>query len=203
MNKGGQLFVLSAPSGAGKTSLVRAVIERMSDVVASISHTTRPMRAGETDGEDYFFVTVETFAEMVKRRDFLEHAKVFDNFYGTSKLSVQALLDQGLKVILEIDWQGAAQVRHRVKESVSIFILPPSRMELENRLRSRGQDSEEVIAKRMRDAKNEIRHYGEFDHVILNDDFKSALRQLTLLLYDPKGYQTPEGLHSLTMDLLA
>ena len=203
MNKGGQLFVLSAPSGAGKTSLVRAVVEKMSDVVASISHTTRPIRTGETNGEDYFFVTVETFAEMVERGNFLEHAKVFGNFYGTSKLSVQALLDQGLKVILEIDWQGAAQIRHRVKESVSIFILPPSRMELENRLRSRGQDSEEVIAKRMRDAKNEIRHYDEFDHVILNDKFKETLRQLTLLLYDPKRYQPPEDLHSLTMDLLA
>ena len=203
VNKTGQLFVLSAPSGAGKTSLVRAVVERMPDVVASISHTTRPMRASETDGEDYFFTTVETFTEMVKRGDFLEYAKIFGNFYGTSLLSIQALLEQGLKVILEIDWQGAVQVRHRVKDSISIFVLPPSIIELENRLHGRGQDSEEVIAERMRDAKDEIRHYSEFDHVIVNDSFEDTLQEFTAFLRDPKGDQAPKRLHSLTTELLA
>ncbi len=205
MNKTGRLFILSAPSGAGKTSLVQALIEQESDVVASISHTTRPMRADEVDGKDYFFITVEAFTEMIQRDDFLEYAKVFGNFYGTSRLSVQSLLNQGLKIILEIDWQGAAQVRCRTKDSVSIFILPPSRAELENRLRNRGQDSDEVIAERMHDAKSEISHYEEFDHVILNDDFDSALQELTTLFRDPEGYRSldEEKLQSLTTELLS
>lgn len=205
MNKTGRLFILSAPSGAGKTSLAQALVEQESDVVASISHTTRPMRAGEVDGKDYFFITVETFNEMIRRNDFLEYAKVFGNFYGTSRPSVQSLLNQGLKVILEIDWQGAAQIRHRIKNSVSIFILPPSRAELENRLRNRGQDSDEVIAERMRDAKSEISHYEEFDHVILNGDFDNALQELTTLFHDPEGYRSldEEKLQSLTTELLS
>lgn len=205
MNETGRLFILSAPSGAGKTSLAQALVEQESDVVASISHTTRPMRAGEVDGKNYFFITTEAFNEMIRRDDFLEYAKVFGNFYGTSRLSVQSLLNQGLKVILEIDWQGAAQVRRCVKNSVSIFILPPSRAELENRLRNRGQDSDEVIAERMRDAKSEISHYREFDHVILNGDFDNALRELTMLFHDPEGYRSldEEKLQSLTTELLS
>ena len=201
----GQLFIISAPSGAGKTSLVKALTQQLSDVVASISHTTRPMRAGEIDGKDYFFTTAATFAAMVERGEFLEYAEVFDNFYGTSQSSVQKQLDDGLKVILEIDWQGAKQIRKRIKNTISIFILPPSKAELENRLRSRWQDSDEIIASRMQEAKSEISHYDEFDYVILNDDFDSALQGLVTLFSNPEKFQLLSGreLQPLTAELLS
>ncbi len=175
---GGTLFVVSAPSGAGKTSLVRALVESTPGVEVSVSHTTRPPRPGETDGTDYHFVDVDTFQRMAAAGEFLEHARVFDNFYGTSRAAVQARLDAGFDVILEIDWQGARQVRERMPETVSVFILPPSRPELERRLRARGQDSDEVIARRMRDAVSEMSHYAEFDYLVVNEDFHRALEEL-------------------------
>ncbi len=200
----GKLFIVSAPSGAGKTSLVKALVDSTSEVVVSVSHTTRERRPGEVDGENYFFVSYKTFLQMIKQNEFLEYAKVFDHFYGTSLSSVEEQLDQGLKVILEIDWQGAEQVRERIQDTQSIFILPPSKAELETRLRGRGQDSEETIARRMRDAESEIRHYDEFDFVVLNDNFDDALRDLTALVVGEGEYlPISEGtLRALGEDLL-
>ncbi len=205
MSSNGQLFIISAPSGAGKTSLVNALIEMLPDVVVSVSHTTRTKRPGEIEGKDYFFTTVEKFAAMVSNGEFLEDAKVFDNFYGTSQASVQQQLDQGLKVILEIDWQGAEQVRDRIQDTISVFILPPSKTELENRLRTRGQDDDEVIARRMREARSEISHYDEFGYVVLNDDFDSALQELVELFANFDSYQplSKEKVQRLTTDLLS
>ncbi len=205
MSSNGKLFIISAPSGAGKTSLVNALIEMLPDVVVSVSHTTRTKRPGEIEGKDYFFTTVEKFAAMASNGEFLEDAKVFDNFYGTSQASVQQQLDQGLKVILEIDWQGAEQVRDRIQDTISVFILPPSKTELENRLRTRGQDDDEVIARRMREARSEISHYDEFGYVVLNDDFDSALQELVELFANSDSYQplSKEKVQRLTTDLLS
>ena len=205
MSSNGKLFIISAPSGAGKTSLVNALIKMLPDVVVSVSHTTRTKRPGEIEGKDYFFTTVEKFAAMVSNGEFLEDAKVFDNFYGTSQASVQQQLDQGLKVILEIDWQGAEQVRDRIQDTISVFILPPSKTELENRLRTRGQDDDEVIARRMREARSEISHYDEFGYVVLNDDFDSALQELVELFANSDSYQplSKEKVQRLTTDLLS
>lgn len=205
MSSNGKLFIISAPSGAGKTSLVNALIEMLPDVVVSVSHTTRTKRPGEIEGKDYFFTTVEKFAAMVSNGEFLEDAKVFDNFYGTSQASVQQQLDQGLKVILEIDWQGAEQVRDRIQDTISVFILPPSKTELESRLRTRGQDDDEVIARRMREARSEISHYDEFGYVVLNDDFDSALQELVELFANSDSYQplSKEKVQRLTTDLLS
>lgn len=174
----GKLFVLAAPSGAGKTSLVNALVQSEPELRFSVSHTTRPPRRGEVNGVNYFFVTAEKFREMVAAGEFLEHAEVFDNLYGTSRAAVEALLGQGLDVLLEIDWQGAAQVRQAMPDSRSIFILPPTRNELERRLRSRGTDSESVIARRLRDSTSDMRHWAEFDYVIINDDFERALAEI-------------------------
>ena len=178
----GNLFIVSAPSGAGKTSLVKALLDSIDGIRVAVSHTTRPMRPGEVNGVDYHFIDQEAFMQMVSAGEFLEHAQVFDNYYGTAAASVLELLDDGLDVILEIDWQGAAQVRQRFEEAIGVFILPPSRDELERRLRGRGQDSDEVIARRMRDARNEISHYGEYQYLIVNDDFDQALAQLQALV---------------------
>ncbi len=204
MNKG-KLFIVSAPSGAGKTSLVKALIDSTSDVVVSISHTTRDLRPGEVDGVNYFFISYKKFLQMIKQNEFLEYAKVFDHFYGTSQLSLEQQLDQGLKVILEIDWQGAGQVRERIQDTQSIFILPPSKQELETRLRCRGQDSEEIIMRRMCDAESEISHYKEFDHIVLNDDFDKALRDLTALVVGEGEFQpiSEDNLQVLMVDLLS
>jgi len=198
------LFIVSAPSGAGKTSLVKALVDYTSEVVVSVSHTTREMRPGEMDGENYFFASYQTFLQMIKQNKFLEYAKVFDQFYGTSLSSVEEQLDQGLKVILEIDWQGAEQVRERIQGAQSIFILPPSKADLETRLRERGQDSEDTIARRMRDAESEIRHYDEFDFVVLNDNFDDALRDLTALVVGEGEYKpiSKDTLQTLSEDLL-
>ncbi|WP_136067861.1 guanylate kinase [Modicisalibacter radicis] len=174
----GTLYIISAPSGAGKTSLVRALIERLDGIQVSVSHTTRAMRPGEVDGINYHFVDVATFERMVERGDFFEHARVFDNYYGTSRPAVQARLAAGEDVILEIDWQGARQVREQMPGAVSLFILPPSREALYQRLASRGTDGPEVIARRMRDAVSEMSHFDEYQHVIINDDFDDALAQL-------------------------
>ncbi len=174
----GTLYVISAPSGAGKTSLVHALLERDNKVMVSVSHTTRAMRDGEVDGTHYNFINVETFNDMVEKGVFLEHAQVFDNFYGTSREWVEARLVEGTDVILEIDWQGARLAREAFGESTGIFILPPSRQALEERLKGRGQDSDEIIARRMRDAVSEIGHFAEFDFLVVNDDFGVALEEL-------------------------
>jgi guanylate kinase len=174
----GRLFVVAAPSGAGKTSLVRALMEREPDLRFSVSYTTRPQRPTEAHGRDYFFVDHQEFERMVAASEFLEHARVFDNRYGTSRRVVEESLAAGQDLILEIDWQGARQVRAALPECVSIFILPPSRPELERRLRGRGTDSEDVIRRRLRDAAADMTHWDEFDYVVVNDDFDRALEEL-------------------------
>ena len=181
MNKA-TLYIISAPSGAGKTSLVKQLIATVEDLTVSVSHTTRPKREGEVDGVDYHFVSQEIFKQMIAEGAFLEHAQVFDNFYGTAQKTVQQNLDDGLDVILEIDWQGAAQVRKMMPDCQSIFILPPSIAVLEQRLRHRGQDDESVIARRMRDAVNEMSHYAEFDYLVVNDGFETALDELRSII---------------------
>lgn len=170
--------MIAAPSGAGKTSLVRALMEREPGLRFSISYTTRPQRPTEQHGRDYFFVVRDEFERMVANGEFLEHARVFDNYYGTARAPVEAALAAGQDLILEIDWQGAAQIRAALPECISIFILPPSRAELERRLRGRGTDAEEVIRRRLRDAASDMTHWREFDHVVVNDDFATALGQL-------------------------
>lgn len=178
----GSLFIVAAPSGAGKTSLVNALVAQQADIALSISHTTRAARAGEMNGKDYFFVMLEQFIAMQGEGAFLESATVFDHSYGTSSEAVFEQLKAGIDVILEIDWQGAEQVRRNYPDSTSIFILPPSKQALEQRLRGRGQDNEDVIARRMRDAENEISHYVEFDYLIVNDDFELALTELVAII---------------------
>lgn len=174
----GTLYIISAPSGAGKTSLVKALVESAPGIAVSVSHTTRAKRPGEQDGVHYHFIDPGLFQSMVAQGGFLEHAQVFDNYYGTARATLLARLQAGVDVILEIDWQGARQVRERMPGCVSIFILPPSRAALEQRLRARAQDSEETIARRMRDAVAEMSHYGEFDYLVVNDDFNTALEDL-------------------------
>ncbi len=174
----GTLFIISAPSGAGKTSLVKQLVKELDDIQVSVSHTTRQQRPGEIDGRDYFFVSKQEFESMILDQAFLEHAQVFENYYGTAKQTVERHLDDGKDVILEIDWQGAQQVRSIFPQSESIFILPPSITILEQRLRNRGQDSEEIIAKRMRAAVAEMQHFAEYDYLVVNDVFEQALSDL-------------------------
>jgi guanylate kinase len=174
-----RLFVVSAPSGAGKTSLVKALMAREPDLRLSVSYTTRAQRPGEQHGQHYFFVDHDVFRHMIDAGEFLEHARVFDNFYGTARAQVESLLAAGHGVVLEIDWQGARQVRAAMPESVGIFILPPSRAELERRLRGRRTDSEAVIRRRLADAPGDIARWTEFDYVVVNDDFAAALRALS------------------------
>lgn len=176
----GQLYIVSAPSGAGKSSLLNALRERVDKLAISVSHTTRPPRPGEQDGVHYHFTPVEVFRQQVADGNFLEYAQVFDNYYGTSRLSVDALRETGKDVILEIDWQGAQQVRERA-DVTSIFILPPTVAALKERLQGRGQDSAETIQRRMRDAQAEISHYREYDYLIINDDFTTALDDLACI----------------------
>ncbi|TDR51289.1 guanylate kinase [Halomonas ventosae] len=178
----GTLFIVSAPSGAGKTSLVRELIESLDGIQVSVSHTTRERREGEVDGVNYHFVDVPAFEAMIEHGDFFEYARVFDNYYGTSRRTVEAMLAAGQDVILEIDWQGARQVRQQLPDAVSVFILPPSREELERRLASRGTDEHAVIARRMRDAVEEMTHHDEYDYLVINDDFTTALRELQSLV---------------------
>ena len=181
-----KLFVISAPSGAGKTSLVRALLDSHKHLVVSVSHTTRARRPGEVEGESYFFVTVERFEALIKEGAFLEYARVFDNYYGTGRAQVEQRLHQGRDVVLEIDWQGAQQVRRAHPACVSIFILPPSRQVLEQRLRGRGTDSEAVIQRRLADAATDMSHCPEFDYAIVNDSFDQALSELGSIL-DGRG----------------
>ena len=174
----GTLYIISAASGVGKTSLVTKLLELDNQITVSVSTTTREMRTGEKNGTNYHFVTVESFQEKVAEDDFLEHAKVFNNFYGTSKSSVEKTLNQGNDVILEIDWQGAQQVRKLIPQAVSISILPPSLAELNRRLTGRGTDSQEIIDARMKEAVNEMKHFDEFDYLIINDNFEIALKEM-------------------------
>jgi guanylate kinase len=180
----GSLYVVAAPSGAGKTTLVKALMERQPRIRFSVSYTTRKPRPSEIDGRDYHFVTQERFQEMVERSEFLEHARVFDNCYGTGIDTVQTALTQGELLLLEIDWQGARQVRARLPEARSIFILPPSRRALEVRLRARSSDSEAVIERRLRDAKQDLAHWTEFDYVVINDRFEQAVADLMAIVED-------------------
>jgi guanylate kinase len=177
----GTLYIVSAPSGAGKTSLVRALVATLPDVVVSVSHTTRTMRDGEVDGRDYHFVDAPRFMEMIDNGDFLEHANVFGNHYGISRQHIQQQLSSGKDVILEIDWQGARQIRQLMSDSKSIYILPPSIEALRERLQGREQDSDDVIESRMREAVSEMTHYAEFDYIVINDDFEQACEQLAAI----------------------
>lgn len=178
MSQQGILFVVSAPSGAGKTSLVRELRAQVEGFTVSVSHTTRPQRPGERHGVDYFFVDRVAFGQMVAAGDFLEHAQVFGNHYGTARSSVETALSSGGDVLLEIDWQGARQIKAQMPGCLSLFILPPSREALAHRLHGRGQDDAETIARRMRDSISEMSHYAEFDYLIVNDDFDAALAEM-------------------------
>ncbi|KXI23972.1 guanylate kinase [Photobacterium sanguinicancri] len=173
----GTLYIVSAPSGAGKSSLINALLETNPtyDMKVSVSHTTRGMRPGEEHGVHYNFVSVEEFTELASKSAFLEHAEVFGNYYGTSRPWIEDKLNKGIDVFLDIDWQGARQIRKQMPQAKSLFILPPSKEELERRLNARGQDSDAVIARRMEEARSEISHYSEYDYVIVNDDFDVAL----------------------------
>ncbi len=179
MNKAkGRLWVVAAPSGGGKTSLVEATIAKMPDMVRSVSFTTREKRVGEIDGQDYVFVTIGEFERLIAEKKMLEYEKVFDNYYGTSLAFINEHLEQGKDVILTIDWQGSRHVRKTIADSKGIFILPPRLDVLEERLRNRGQDSQEIIARRMADAKAQASHYDEFDYLIINDNFEKALSEM-------------------------
>jgi guanylate kinase len=178
----GNLFIISAPSGAGKTSLVHALLDSLPDIKVSVSHTTRSARPGEEHGIAYHFTDLDTFEKMIEDGQFLEYASVFGNGYGTSKSWVEDELEKGIDVILEIDWQGAQQVRELMAEAVSIFIMPPSHAELLRRLTSRGQDDQTVIDRRMKEAVSEISHYHENDFLVINDDFDHALADLRAVI---------------------
>ncbi len=183
----GNLFILSAPSGAGKSSLINALLKQDNQASArpmqvSVSHTTREPRPGEKNGEHYHFVSVEDFKQQIDNKAFYEYAEVFGNYYGTSEAAIDAQLAQGIDVFLDIDWQGAQQVRMKKPSVTTIFISPPSKEELEKRLRGRGQDSDDVIAERMAQAQAECSHYNEFDYIIVNDDFDQALVDLTTIV---------------------
>ncbi len=187
MTASGNLFILSAPSGAGKSSLIKALLEQGKTTSSramqvSVSHTTRAPRPGENNGEHYHFVSVGNFQKLIKQNAFYEYAEVFGNYYGTSEAAIDAQLEQGIDVFLDIDWQGAQQVRMKKPSVTTIFISPPSRKELESRLRGRGQDSDEIIAARMAQAQKECSHYQEFDYIVINDDFDQALADLTTIV---------------------
>ena len=201
----GNLYIISAPSGAGKTSLVKKLISTVKRLIVSVSHTTRQSREGEIHGKDYFFVNVDDFRAMQHEKAFLESAQVFDNFYGTAKKTVEANLAQGDDVILEIDWQGAQQVRELMPNSYSIFILPPSTQILRERLEGRGKDSVEIIQRRMQEAVAEISHYAEFDYLVVNDDFNTALNELESIIIANRLQQQSQAikLKSLIHNLLA
>jgi len=178
MSNTGILFIVSAPSGAGKTSLLKELIPNDSKLTLSVSHTTRAMRPGEQNAVHYHFTDIPAFMNLVEEGVFVEHAKVFDNYYGTSENAVREQLAEGKDVVVEIDWQGAQQVRERFAEAVSIFVAPPSIAALRDRLGGRGQDSDEIINRRMQDARSELSHYAEYDYLVINDDFQQALADL-------------------------
>ncbi|MFK5895230.1 MAG: guanylate kinase [Pseudomonadota bacterium] len=182
INMLGTLYIISAPSGAGKTSLIKELLQQVDKLELSVSHTTRAKRAAEIDGRDYHFIDKTKFQQMVGNHQFVEHAYVFDNFYGTSADHIQEDLDLGIDIILEIDWQGAEQVKQKFAHCISVFILPPSKDELYQRLKGRGQDSEQVIEGRMQQAVSEMVHYKQYDYIIVNDDFSVALEQLKSIM---------------------
>lgn len=173
----GNLFIVSAPSGAGKSSLIQALLKRHSDMQVSVSHTTRAPRPGEQDGVHYHFISVDEFKALIAKDEFFEWAEVFGNYYGTSKSTIRDSLSRGIDVFLDIDWQGARQIKAQESSAKGIFILPPSLAELEQRLNKRGQDSSEVIAKRMAQAHSEMSHADEYEYLIINDNFDSALNE--------------------------
>jgi len=179
------LFIIAAPSGCGKTSLVEALIKKTKNICVSVSHTTRSPRADEVNGINYHFISIEEFKEMINNNAFVEHAIVFDNHYGSSTKLITEKLDEGIDVILEIDWQGARQVKENMPNAISIFILPPSKKELLARLQQRAQDNDETIKKRMSDAQNQMQHFSEFDYLVINDDFNNALNDLNLIICRP------------------
>ncbi len=203
-NKAGRVFVVSAPSGGGKTSLTRAAADRLNKeghaAAISVSYTTRAPRPGEQDDVHYHFVSAAGFEAMIARGEFLEHAQVFGQRYGTGRAATEKLLAQGSDVILDIDWQGGRQVRDKLRDAVSIFILPPSREELERRLRGRGQDSPAIIAQRMSQAKQEMSHYAEYEHLIVNRDFEQALAELIGIFHAPR--ETPPEPHGRHKSLI-
>lgn len=178
------LFIIAAPSGCGKTSLVKALLENSKNLAVSVSHTTRKPRKGEIDGENYHFVSNETFEQMISNNDFLEYAEVFGNMYGTAKTNIYEKLDSNINIILEIDWQGARQVKQNMPEVISIFILPPSKNVLLERLITRGQDDNATISERMENSEKEMSHYNEFGYLIINDQFDSALNNLKAIIDD-------------------
>ena len=199
----GTLFIISAPSGAGKTSLVAEILAQINNIQASISHTTRDCRPGEKNGINYHFIDRQQFVTMIDNNAFLEHAEVFGNFYGTSQDWVEATLNTGTDVILEIDWQGAEQVGSKFADSQSIFILPPSKQALRERLNDRGQDHAEVIEKRIAAATEEMSHYVEADYLVINDDFALALQQLKSIISAQRCKMPVLGHETLLSDLLS
>ncbi len=207
MTTPGNLFILSAPSGAGKSSLITALLKQESSrpMQVSVSHTTRDSRPGEVNGQHYHFVSKKAFIEDINNNAFYEHAEVFGNYYGTSEAAIDEQLAKGIDVFLDIDWQGAQQVRMKRPSVTTIFICPPSRAELEKRLRGRGQDSEETIQSRMSEAQSECSHYEEFDYIIVNDDFDQALLDLTTIVNNQRLKRSQQVIAqaALFSDLLA
>ena len=201
----GNLFIISAPSGAGKSSLIQALLKNHSDMQVSVSHTTRAPRPGEQDGVHYHFISVEQFKALIAQNEFLEWAEVFGNYYGTSKSTIRTSLSQGIDVFLDIDWQGARQIRQQAPSAKGIFILPPSLAELEQRLNNRGQDSSEVIAKRMAQAHSEMSHADEYEYLIINDNFETALAEFErIVLAQRNSFGSQTSKHStLLKQLLA
>lgn len=202
---GGILFIVSAPSGAGKTSLVKALLEADANLQVCVSHTTRPKRATERNGVNYHFVDREGFQALIDSNEFLEYADVFGNLYGTARSSVQTCFDSGADVILEIDWQGAAQIRSRHPEAVSIFILPPSKATLRSRLTKRGEDASDVIENRLAQARTELAHHDDFDYLVVNDDFGTALTELQAIITAERARRPMASarLSALLRDLLS
>jgi len=201
----GQIYIIAAPSGAGKTSLVRVLCESINNLNISISYTTRTPRTNEQAGQDYHFVDVGTFHSMMSNNQLLEHAEVFGNFYGTSRQLVEVQQNKGKDIILELDWQGAQQIRKQIPQAISIFILPPSRNELRRRLESRGTDSKEIIAHRMAKAASEISHYHEFDYIVVNNQFDVALVELQAIIHSHRLKQAQQSVRheALVKELLS
>ncbi len=199
----GHLYIVSAPSGAGKTSLVNSLAQRLENLKISVSHTTRCKRAGESEGEDYHFISVQQFETLISKNAFLEYAEVFGNYYGTYRKELEDLLSQGIDVILEIDWQGARQIRRAMPQAISVFVLPPSLEALHQRLTHRGQDDESVIQKRMQAAEKEMRHYDEYQYLIINDQFETALDQLqSLVIANRLNLNIQKSTHADLLDSL-
>ena len=183
LNRRGIMVVLSSPSGAGKTTLTKQILNTSRNILMSVSATTRQPRPGEVDGKDYIFLSKSKFSEMIDNDEFLEYAKVFDNFYGTPRAPVEAALAGGFDIVFDIDWQGAQQLTQAAaNDLVKIFILPPNMQELENRLRSRAQDSDDVIARRMSKSENEISHWAEYDYIIINENITEAIEELNTIV---------------------